>query len=61
MSSKSIVYLVAVHVLWSFRSMVRSFQVKSFHLMVSSFRSFSVKLNGERAFLAYGLENEVHT
>ena len=29
--------------------------------MVSSLRSFSVKLNGERAFVAYGLENEVHT
>ena len=42
MSSKSIVYLVAVHVLWSFRSMVRSFQsvVRSFHKIVSSFHMF---------------------
>ena len=41
-SSKSIVYLVAVHVLWSFRSMVRSFQsvVRSFHKIVSSFHMF---------------------
>ena len=42
MSSKSIVYLVAVHVLRSFRSMVRSFQsvVRSFHKIVSSFHMF---------------------
>ena len=42
MSSNSIVYLVAVHVLRSFRSLVRSFQsiVRSFHKIVSSFHMF---------------------
>ena len=48
-------------VLWFLFSMSRLFQVESFHFMVRSFRSFSVKLDGEHASLAYGLENKVHT
>ena len=48
-------------VLRSFRSMVRSVQVSYFLSLTRSFRSFGIKLDVKRAFLAYGLNNEVYT
>ena len=40
--------------------LVRS-MVSSFHSLVRSFHSFSIKLDVKRAFLAYGLKNELYT
>ena len=49
-------------VLWSLRSMVRLFQVRSFHFTVTSLHIFCAKLDIKRTcFWLLGLKNEVYS